>query len=104
MLLALQIAACTTGATPGTQSGAAATGVEEGSSFEHAVILADARTEMEGVRAEHKWVKTHFPGWQWETQYLVNHESGVFDVIEISHGSERRQVYFNISNWFGKLG
>jgi hypothetical protein len=104
ILLALPIGACTTGTTPGTQSSVAKTSGDEGSSFERAVILADAKTEMEGVRAEHKWVQSHYPGWSWDTQYLVNHEGRAYDVIEISRGGESRKLYFDISNWFGKLG
>jgi hypothetical protein len=108
LLLSLSIAACAASneqqsgsSTP--ESGAAATGGEEGSSFEHAVVLADAKNEFEGVRAEHKWVQVHYPGWRWDTQSLLDHEGRVYDMIDISRGGEQRQIYFDITNWFGKL-
>ena len=104
-LLGFAVQACTTtghqnpGANP--ESGAKAS-AQEGSSFEHAVVLTDAKTEIEGVRAEHKWVQTHFPGWHWDMQGVINHDGRVFDIINISRGSEQREIYFDISNWFGK--
>jgi len=85
-----------------TQNGAAA-GAEEGSSFERAVVLKDAKNEFEGVSAEHEWIKAHYPGWRWDSQYLLNREGRVYDMIEISNGGEKREIYFDITDWFGKL-
>jgi hypothetical protein len=106
ILLVLWIAGCAASAgqqNAATPSDAATASGDEGSSFKRAVSLTDAKNEFEGVRAEHKWIQARYPGWNWDTQYLVNHEGRVYDMIEISRGSEHRQVYFDISNWFGKL-
>jgi hypothetical protein len=109
ILLALSLAAC--GASTGQEqhtsdspsSGAAATNEDEGSSFDRAVVFSDAKNEMEGVSAEHKWIESHYAGWSWGTQYLINHDGCAYDLIEISRSSEHRKVYFDISNWFGRL-
>jgi hypothetical protein len=110
ILLAASLAACaaSTGQQQGTavtpSNGAAATNEEdEGSSFDRAVVLSDAKNEMEGVSAEHKWMESHYPGWSWGTQYLINQGGRPYDLIEISRGGEHRKVYFDISNWFGRL-
>ena len=100
ILLALSLAGCAAGAR---QQGAVATSGDDGSSIERAVVLSDAKNEAEGVRAEHAWVQSHYPGWSWGTQYLLNHEGRPYDEIEISRGGEHRTIYFDISNWFGQL-
>jgi hypothetical protein len=102
-LLAIMTVGCAPAAKPqGTPSATTADQVE-GSSFDHPVVLADAKTEFDGVRGEHKWTQSHYPGWSWTLQSLVNKNGRVYDVIDISRGSERRQVIFDITNWFGRL-
>jgi len=105
LALAVSLAACTANNTQSSnaETSTAAKSAGEGSSFEQAVVLADAKNEFEGVRAEHKWMQTHYPGWSWNTQYLQDHAGRVYDVIDISRGGETRQIYFDITNWFGKL-
>lgn len=83
------------------QRGDVANGV--GSTFETAIILDDASTEGEGVRAEHAWVKKNMPGWRWGTQSLVNRDGRVYDVIELHKDGATKDLYFDISDWFGKL-
>jgi hypothetical protein len=65
--------------------------------------MMDEKTETAGIQAEHRWVQANFPGWHWEMQSVVDHGGHVYDVIEISRGGERREIYFDISNWFGHL-
>jgi hypothetical protein len=75
----------------------------DGSSFERAVVLPDIKTEMQGVRAEHKVFIVFFRGWQWGTQSLLNQDGRAYDLIELTRGTEKRDLYFDISNWFGHL-
>ncbi|HNB28755.1 MAG TPA: hypothetical protein PLR41_17430 [Alphaproteobacteria bacterium] len=76
---------------------------EPGSSFATAIVLEDAHTEFDGVAAEHRWVKKNMPGWRWGTQSLINHDGRVYDLIELSKDGVTRNLYFDITDWFGKL-
>jgi hypothetical protein len=95
ILLILSIAACATGAGSGTKTG------EIGSSVKTAVVI-EAKNETEGVRAEYKWIRDHMPGWRTGSQHLLDEDGRVYDMIEVSRGGESREVYFDISGWFGK--
>ncbi len=75
----------------------------DGSSFERAIVLVDAKTEMQGVDAEHKVFLAFFQGWQWGTQSLLNHDDRAYDLIELTRAGEKRDLYFDISNWFGHM-
>jgi hypothetical protein len=97
ILLILSLAACAPGA------GSVAKPGYLGTSLETAVVI-EAKNTIEGVRAEYAWIKQHYPGWSSGSQHLLNDKGRVYDVIEISRGSERRSIYFDISNWFGKWG
>ena len=98
LLCVLVVAGCA-----GNPAPSKTTGAEPGSSYATAIVLNDVHTEFDGVEAEHRWVKKNMPGWRWGTQYLLNHDGRVYDLIELSKGSETRKVYFDITAWFGKL-
>jgi hypothetical protein len=75
-----------------------------GSSRENAIVLEDATNEFNGVKAEHEWVRAHMPGWSWEQQFLIHGEDGkVYDQIQLRKGGETRDIYFDITGWYGKL-
>jgi hypothetical protein len=93
ILLLLSVAACA-----GT---AGKSGTEAGSSIESAIVI-EAKNEIEGVRAEYKWIRDHMPGWRAGNQNLLNEKGRVYDAIEVSRGGESREVYFDITGWFGK--
>ena len=72
--------------------------------MESAIVLDGVTNEMDGVRAEHAEVARRFPGWQWDAQSLTPPTNGrIFDVISLSKGAESKTVYFDITDWFGKL-
>lgn len=79
------------------------TGGGDGWSFERAITLTDAKTEMQGVDAEHKLFQSLFQGWSWDMQSVVNHDGRAYDIIDVSRGAERRRLYFDITEWFGHL-
>lgn len=66
-------------------------------------IVIDAQNEFQGVRAEYEWIRDHMPGWKPVAQHLLNEDGRVYDMIEVSRGGETREVWFDITKWFGKL-
>lgn len=84
--------------TPRTMGG-------DGLSTETAIVLTDAKTEREGVKAEHAVTSAYFQGWRWKSQGLVNTpEGGLYDAVTLVKPDGTDQViYFDIRNWFGKM-
>ena len=77
---------------------------EPGLTIETAIVLENATSELNGVSAEHAYTRQHYPGWTWKTQSLVEHEARPHDVIElIGPNGETKTIYFDITNWFGRL-
>jgi hypothetical protein len=76
---------------------------EDGLSYETAIVIKET-TEEAGVTAEYTWMKNHYPGYQMQSQSLMTNKDKPFDVMDIklTDGSKLR-LYFDISNYFGKL-
>lgn len=77
----------------------------DGSTLARAIQMPAVMTTVEGVRAEHQIVAAYFRGWTWGGQGLDTRTGpGVYDVIELfGPGGESKTVYFDITNWFGKM-
>lgn len=64
--------------------------------------LSAAHSEGEGIAAEREWLDRHYPGAQITGQSLLVGPP-FMDLITISLPSgEEREVYFDISSYFGK--
>jgi hypothetical protein len=75
--------------------------VQDGSSFEQAIVIT-AQNEDEGVKAEYRWLREHFPGYREIHQYLMT-QKGHYDRIDImTVDGQSRSVYFDINSFFGK--
>lgn len=75
----------------------------DGSTPDQAVDLSNARTEFEGIRAEKAWIDLHFPGAEVASQALITRPKAM-DLLTITLPSGgTREVYFDISSFFGKL-
>lgn len=98
---ALAIALALACASCATQEPAAG---RDGSSMDTAIVLDGVANEADGIRAEHAETDKRFPGWQWETQALQSTPNGRhYDVITLSKGGETKDIYFDITDWFGML-
>lgn len=77
----------------------------DGSTQERAILLPDAKDEIEGVKAEHIVVRAYFEDWKWQSQALINTpDLHIYDAIELSGpGGVTKTIYFDIHNWFGKM-
>jgi hypothetical protein len=85
--------------------GAPRTAGGDGSSKERAIVLPDAKSGSEGIKAEHLVTRSYFSGWSWRAQSLM---SGVdnrpIDAIElVDVKGATRTIYFDLTNWFGNM-
>jgi hypothetical protein len=77
---------------------------EPGLTIETAIILEGATNELNGVQAEHAYTNKRSPGWKWRMQSLMNVGDRHYDIIEpVGQKGESKTIYFDISNWFGKM-
>lgn len=97
----------TTGPGAASASGSAGTSagsaLPDGGSYETAVVIKE-KSETAGVRAEYNWCAEHYPGYKTQRQALTNKNGKPYDIltIETADGS-KKEVYFDISNFFGKF-
>jgi ABC-type glycerol-3-phosphate transport system substrate-binding protein len=73
----------------------------DGSSPEQAIVI-QATTESEGVKAEHAWLHSHYPGYKMTKQTLVTGKDKPYDVLHIQTADgQGKDVFFDISKFFG---
>ena len=76
----------------------------DGSSIERAVVIKNAKNEVEGVDAEAKWVRKVHPGWRKGNQALMNKKGKSYDRIDyMTPDGETKTLYFEITDFFGKF-
>jgi hypothetical protein len=76
---------------------------QDGSSIANAIPIK-ATNERAGVTAEYRWIGEHFPGYKRGTQALLHGNGRFYDSIEIVTASgKRRKIYFDITDFFGKM-
>jgi hypothetical protein len=81
-----------------------ATPAEAGASIETAVKLEGIKGEASSVHAEYVYIRERYPGWRTTDQYVLNQAERIYDRIDIiGPQGEKKSVYFDITDWFGKL-
>ncbi len=118
LLAALALSSCDTaqprvlaGATLGSQGqSGSATGSGhiqylggDGSSVAQAILIHGASGEVDGVTSEYDWLAANRPGWKAISQSLISQGSRYYDALHITNGSQQADVYFDITEYFGKL-
>src|SRR5262245_13371880 len=74
----------------------------DGTSFDQAIVIM-AKSEMDGVAQEYRWLGEHYPNSRKRMQSLVLHEGHHFDILHITDAAEiEREIYFDITSFFGK--
>jgi hypothetical protein len=92
-----------TGATPAPAVLGLPDSSRDGSSFEKAIVIHET-SETPGVRAEYQWIRDHEPGYSSTKQSLSMYKGKSYDVLHIKNGDGlEKDVYFDISNFFGKF-
>ncbi len=97
------------GGTPSPAAPAAPAGGDglysggDGLSCESAVVVHASDT-LAGVQAEYAWVRAHYPGYQKGGQALTECGDKPADRLDIRTADGKEvSLYFDISNFFGKL-
>ncbi|MBX7205154.1 MAG: hypothetical protein K1X81_07000 [Bacteroidia bacterium] len=76
---------------------------QDGSSYAKAIVINE-KSESKGVDAEYTWLRLHYPGCKVERQALVFENKKPYDLLYIiTREGEKKTVYFDISNFFGKF-
>jgi hypothetical protein len=78
-------------------------GKGKGTSVGTAVVILGAENTIDGIGAENRWIKKNMPGWRKSGQSLVEYKGRMYDVIEIKKSGKTREVYFDITDFFGKF-
>lgn len=77
--------------------------VNDGTSYEKAVVI-DEKNEHRGTAAEYSWLKKNYPGYKILKQEVSYYDNNPYDVITIRTKERKaKQVYFNISSFFGDI-
>jgi hypothetical protein len=75
----------------------------DGSSFEQAVIISGASGESSGIRAEHVWLREHYPGCKLTFQSLRGASGRAYDKMDIvTIDGQPQSIYFDITSFFGR--
>lgn len=74
----------------------------DGKSYKSSVVVHE-KTETTGVDAEYKWIRKNYPGATVLGQSLVFHNDKPYDILKIKYKGNTKDVYFDISNYFGKF-
>ena len=74
----------------------------DGSNYEKAIVIKE-KTESKGIAAEYKWLQANYPGYKLIRQSLNSQGKNHYDIMDIeTKGGERKSIYFDITNFFGK--
>src|SRR4051812_26302830 len=74
-----------------------------GSSYARAIVVP-ASDEMAGVRYEHDYIRTHYPGSRFLSQGLSTHGGKPYDTMTFgTSDGKQHTLYFDISRYFGRF-
>lgn len=73
----------------------------DGSSIEKAIIISDC-DDIEGVDQEYLLIRNIFGEFKMIQQSLLNVKKKVYDKLEIEADGKRVEVFFDITDFFGK--
>ena len=76
----------------------------DGTSVKTAIVIIGAKSEMDGVNSEYEWLREKLPSAKQLSQTTINEQNRLYDCIEVKLPDETtRRVYFDITEFFGKL-
>ena len=73
----------------------------DGSSIENAIVISDCNNS-DGIRQEYIEVQARFGNYKLIQQSLLNVEDQMYDKLELEIEGEKIEVFFNITDFFGK--
>lgn len=75
----------------------------DGSSLAQAILIHGAKGEVDGVQSEYDWLAQNRPGWRAKAQALIVNGARKYDVLHIAKGSQSTDLFFDITEYFGKM-
>lgn len=75
----------------------------DGRSEATAIKILGAKGESAGVASEYKWLHAHMPDAEMQSQALVQGDKVIYDVLTVTEAGKTQKVYFDITDYFGKL-
>jgi hypothetical protein len=75
----------------------------DGTSIAAAVIIAGAEGAPDGVTAEYRWIAENRPGAEVLGQALAQDGDRIYDVLTIRVGGRQEEIFFDITDFFGKF-
>lgn len=75
----------------------------DGSSKDSAILIIGATDESSGVASEYDWIKTNRAEAVILQQKLLQQSSKVYDVMIIKTGTQKEEIYFDITDFYGDL-
>jgi hypothetical protein len=100
----LALSTPTQAATEGTTNPLLAPNSEPGLTRETAIPMPAYKSTVEGIQAERAYINKFYPGWEKGMAGLVDEDGRKYDVITIiGPKGETKQLYFDITNWFGAV-
>lgn len=75
----------------------------DGTSAASAIVISGAGGTSDGIAAEYRWIQANRPGAEVLGQALMQHGDRFYDVITIRSGSGTEEVFFDITDFFGKF-
>ena len=75
----------------------------DGILLEQAVVILNAENTKQGVAVENLWMKWKFGGSKKLEQQLSTVEERQYDVVTVElAGGERQEIWFDITDFYGK--
>lgn len=103
VICALGVSCSTSKKAVHSSSAAVSSTENDGSSFDKAIVIQETH-ETPGVDAEYAWIRNKYPGSHTNGQALAYHNNKPYDIIHITTAeSNKVDVYFDISNFYGKF-
>src|ERR1700760_3570734 len=79
------------------------TRVVSGPEGSKAILIQGAANEMDGVGFEYAFLAKAYPGWEKQNQALMSTGGRYYDVLTIRKAGATKKIYFDISEFFGKM-
>jgi hypothetical protein len=73
----------------------------DGSSIKNAIVISDCNNS-DGIRQEYIEVQSRFGNYKLIQQSLLNVENQMYDKLELEIEGEKIELFFNITDFFGK--
>ena len=76
--------------------------ITDGLTYKSAIVIKE-KDEISGIGAEYSWLRQNYPSCRLKQQSLTSYKNNPYDIMTIiTSDGEVLDIYFNISNFFGK--